>query len=192
MFGIYDGYEGMINGKIKRLNSKDVGNMNQRGRTILKTARSAGFRTPEGHMRAAGQLAAGGIDALVVIGGDGSFTGAGLLVQEHGIPVAGIPGTIDKDLFGTDCTVRYDTAMNTAVEAIDKIRDTATAHDRLFFVEVMGRDAGFIALRSDIASGAGAILVPELKTDLEELEKYVNEVYDPQHSSGDRCCCRRG
>ncbi|WP_298612204.1 6-phosphofructokinase [uncultured Odoribacter sp.] len=184
MFGIYDGYEGMINGKIKRLNSKDVSNIIQRGGTILKTARSAGFRMPEGRMRAAGQLAARGIDALVVIGGDGSFTGAGLLVQEHGIPVVGIPGTIDNDLFGTDCTIGYDTAVNTAVEAIDKIRDTATAHNRLFFVEVMGRDAGFIALRSGIASGAGAILVPELKTDLEELEKYVNEVYDPQHSSG--------
>lgn len=135
-------------------------------------------------MKAVGQLAAFEIDGLVVIGGDGSFTGAGLLVQEYDIPVVGIPGTIDNDLFGTDYTIGYDTAVNTAICAIDKIRDTASAHNRLFFVEVMGRDAGFIALRSGIASGAEVILVPELKNDIEELQQYVNEEYDPNHSSG--------
>lgn len=184
MFGIYDGYQGLINGNIKRLRSPDVSNIIQRGGTILKTARSVEFRSPQGRMKAVGQLAARDIDALVVIGGDGSFTGAGLLVQEHDIPVVGIPGTIDNDLFGTDYTIGYDTAVNTAVKAIDKIRDTACAHNRLFFVEVMGRDAGFIALRSGIASGAEAILVPELRNDIKELKKYVDEEYDPQHSSG--------
>lgn len=184
VFGIYGGYQGLINGNIKRLQSADVSNIIQRGGTILKTARSAEFRTPEGRVKAAGQLAAYGIDALVVVGGDGSFTGAGLLINEHGIPVVGIPGTIDNDLYGTDYTIGYDTAVNTAIQAIDKIRDTASAHNRLFFVEVMGRDAGFIALRSGIASGAEAILIPELKTDSEDLERYVNEEYDPQHSAG--------
>lgn len=184
MFGIYDGYQGLINGNIELLRSSDVSNIIQRGGTILKTARSVEFRSPQGRMKAAGQLAARDIDALVVIGGDGSFTGAGLLVQEHDIPVVGIPGTIDNDLFGTDYTIGYDTAVNTAVKAIDKIRDTACAHNRLFFVEVMGRDAGFIALRSGIASGAEAILVPELRNDVKELKEYVDEEYDPQHSSG--------
>lgn len=184
VYGIYGGYQGLINGDIKRLYSADVSNIIQRGGTILKTARSAEFRTLGGRMKAAGQLAANGIDALVVIGGDGSFTGAGLLLKEHDIPVVGIPGTIDNDLYGTDYTIGYDTAVNTAIQAIDKIRDTANAHNRLFFVEVMGRDAGFIALRSGIASGAEAILIPELKTDIEDLEHYVNEEYDSQHSAG--------
>lgn len=184
VYGIYGGYQGLINGDIERLYSADVSNIIQRGGTILKTARSAEFRTLGGRMKAAGQLAANGIDALVVIGGDGSFTGAGLLLKEHDIPVVGIPGTIDNDLYGTDYTIGYDTAVNTAIQAIDKIRDTANAHNRLFFVEVMGRDAGFIALRSGIASGAEAILIPELKTDIEDLEHYVNEEYDSQHSAG--------
>lgn len=184
VYGIHGGYQGLIQGNIQRLSSSDVSNILQRGGTILKTARSAEFRTPEGRMKAAGQLAVRGIDALVVIGGDGSFTGAGLLVQEHDIPVVGIPGTIDNDLFGTDYTIGYDTAVNTAVRAIDKIWDTASAHNRLFFVEVMGRDAGFIALRSGIASGAEAVLVPELKGDCEELERYVDERYDPKCSCG--------
>lgn len=184
VYGIYGGYQGLINGDIKRLYSADVSNIIQRGGTILKTARSAEFRTRDGRMKAAGQLAVNGIDALVVIGGDGSFTGAGFLLREHDIPVVGIPGTIDNDLYGTDYTIGYDTAVNTAIEAIDKIRDTANAHNRLFFVEVMGRDAGFIALRSGIASGAEAILIPELKTDIEDLEHYVNEEYDSQHSAG--------
>ena len=184
VFGISGGYQGLIDGQIRRLKSSDVSNIIQRGGTILKTARSAEFRTPAGRMKAVGQLAAFEIDSLVVIGGDGSFTGAGLLVQEYDIPVVGIPGTIDNDLFGTDYTIGYDTAVNTAICAIDKIRDTASAHNRLFFVEVMGRDAGFIALRSGIASGAEVILVPELKNDIEELQQYVNEEYDPNHSSG--------
>ena len=184
VFGISGGYQGLIDGQIRRLKSSDVSNIIQRGGTILKTARSAEFRTPAGRMKAVGQLAAFEIDGLVVIGGDGSFTGAGLLVQEYDIPVVGIPGTIDNDLFGTDYTIGYDTAVNTAICAIDKIRDTASAHNRLFFVEVMGRDAGFIALRSGIASGAEVILVPELKNDIEELQQYVNEEYDPNHSRG--------
>lgn len=184
VFGIYDGYQGLIHGNIKRMHSSDVSNILQRGGTILKTARSAEFRTKEGRIKAADQLAAHNIDALVVIGGDGTFTGAASLEKEQDIPVVGIPGTIDNDLYGTDYTIGYDTAVNTAVKAIDKIRDTACAHNRLFFVEVMGRDAGFIALRSGLASGAEAILIPELKTDTEDLERYVNEEYDPQCSCG--------
>lgn len=184
MYGIYGGYQGLIRGDIKRLSSADVSNIIQRGGTILRTARSAEFRTPEGRMKAVGQLAVWGIDALVVIGGDGSFTGASVLMKEYDFPAVGIPGTIDNDLYGTDYTIGYDTSVNTAVEAIDKIRDTASAHNRLFFVEVMGRDAGFLALRTGIASGAEAILVPELKTDKEELERYLAEEYDPACSCG--------
>lgn len=184
VYGIFGGYQGLIEGNMKRLRSSDVSNIIQRGGTILKTARSKEFRTEEGRTKAAEQLKTREIDALVVIGGDGTFTGAGYLVAEHNIPVVGIPGTIDNDLFGTDYTIGYDTAVNTAIRAIDKIRDTASAHNRLFFVEVMGRDAGFIALRSGLGSGAEAILVPELKSDMEELERYVNEEYNPRRSSG--------
>ena len=136
-YGIFGGYQGLIEGDIKRLKSNDVSNIIQRGGTILKSARSMEFRTPEGRTKAAQMLAEHKIDALVVIGGDGSFTGAKLLIQEHDIPVVGIPGTIDNDLYGTDSTIGYDTAVNTAVEAVDKIKDTASAHNRLFFVEVM-------------------------------------------------------
>ncbi len=173
----------MINGDIKRLKSTAVSNIVQRGGTILKSARSAEFRTEEGRVKAAAKLKEHQIDALVVIGGDGSFTGARLLVQEHDIPVVGIPGTIDNDLFGTDSTIGYDTAVNTAVEAVDKIKDTASAHNRLFFVEVMGRDAGFIALRTAIATGAEAVLVPEIDTDIVDLETFLCKDYDPATSS---------
>lgn len=183
-YGIYGGYEGLINGNIKRLKTHDVSNIIQRGGTILKSARSAEFRTPEGRTKAAQVLRENKIDALVVIGGDGSFTGARLLVQEHDVPVVGIPGTIDNDLYGTDSTIGYDTAVNTAVEAVDKIKDTASAHNRLFFVEVMGRDVGFIALRVAIATGAEAVLVPEVETDLTDLEHFIEKDYDPGKSSG--------
>lgn len=183
-YGVYGGYQGLINGDIKRLKSKDVSNIIQRGGTILKSARSAEFRTPEGRTKAAQVLQEHKIDALVVIGGDGSFTGARLLIQEHNIPIVGIPGTIDNDLYGTDSTIGYDTAVNTAVEAVDKIKDTASAHNRLFFVEVMGRDAGFIALRTAIATGAEAVLVPEVETDLTDLEHFIEKDYDPTNSSG--------
>ena len=183
-YGVYGGYQGLIEGDIKRLKSSDVSNIIQRGGTILKSARSAEFRTPEGRAKAAQILAEYQIDALVVIGGDGSFTGAKLLVQEHDIPVIGIPGTIDNDLYGTDSTIGYDTAVNTAIEAVDKIKDTASAHNRLFFVEVMGRDAGFIALRTAIATGAEGVLVPEVETDLQDLESFIEKDYNPKNSSG--------
>lgn len=183
-YGIYEGYEGLINGDIKRLKSHDVSNIIQRGGTILKSARSEEFRTPEGRTKAAQMLEKFGIDALVVIGGDGSFTGARLLIQEHDVPIVGVPGTIDNDLFGTNSTIGYDTAVNTAMSAVDKIKDTASAHNRLFFVEVMGRDAGFIALRTAIATGAEAVLVPEIDTDVKYLENFLTKEYDPKKSSG--------
>lgn len=183
-YGIYDGYQGLIEGDVRRLKSRDVSNIIQRGGTILKSARSPEFRTVEGRAKAAAVLAEYKIDALVVIGGDGSFTGARLLVQEHDIPVVGVPGTIDNDLFGTDSTIGYDTAVSTAVEAVDKIKDTASAHNRLFFVEVMGRDVGFIALRTAIATGAEAVLVPEVETDMVDLEHFLEKDYNPKNSSG--------
>lgn len=183
-YGIYDGYEGLIRGNIVRMHSHDVSNIIQRGGTILKTARSEEFRTPEGRVKAFAKLQEFGIDGLVVIGGDGTFNGARLFGQEHNIPIVGVPGTIDNDLYGTDYTIGYDTAVNTVVEAVDKIRDTASAHNRLFFIEVMGRDAGFIALRSAIATGAEAVLVPEIETDLEKLESYLENDYKPHKSSG--------
>jgi len=169
MFGIYRGYTGMIENDIKPMDSRSVANIIQRGGTILKTARCAEFRTPEGRKIGYDNLTALGINGLVVIGGDGSFKGAQTFSNEFDIPCIGIPGTIDKDIAGTDFTIGFDTAVNTAVEAIDKIRDTADAHDRLFIVEVMGRDAGYIALHSGIATGAENILVPESETDIEDL-----------------------
>ncbi|MEY2705000.1 MAG: hypothetical protein RL407_1062 [Bacteroidota bacterium] len=169
MYGIYRGYEGMIQNDIKKLDSKHITQILERGGTFLKSARSAEFRTPEGRRKAYDNLVSHGIDALVVIGGDGSLTGAHLFYEEYGIPSVGLPGTIDNDLSGTDLTIGFDTACNTAIEAIDKIRDTATSHDRLFFVEVMGRDAGFIAINAGIGSAAAAILIPERKTSIENL-----------------------
>lgn len=169
MIGIRRGYAGMIEGDFLEMNSASVSNIVQRGGTILKSARSKAFRTPEGRQQAFEQLKKAGIDALVAIGGDGTYAGARAFHQEHGVHVVGCPGTIDNDLFGTDFTIGYDTALNTAVEAIDKIRDTAASHDRLFFVEVMGRDAGFIALNAGIAGGAEAVLIPETKTDIDQL-----------------------
>jgi 6-phosphofructokinase 1 len=153
--------------------SKDVSNIIQRGGTILGTARSEEFRTVEGRRKAYGNLVGAGINACIVIGGDGSFQGAGIFSKEYDIPFVGVPGTIDNDLFGTDYTIGYDTALNTVVEAVDRIRDTASAHDRMFFIEVMGRGAGFIALHSGIACGAEAILIPEVDGQEESLHDYL-------------------
>lgn len=175
VYGIYRGYEGMMIDDIKKLETKNVAYILERGGTFLRSARSVGFRTPEGRQKAYNNLQKHGIDALVVIGGDGSLTGAHLLFEEHGLPSIGIPGTIDNDLSGTDSTIGFDTACNTAVQAIDKIRDTASSHDRLFFVEVMGRDAGFIAINAGIGSGAAAILIPEEKMPVESLIKRLNK-----------------
>ncbi|GIV35827.1 MAG: ATP-dependent 6-phosphofructokinase [Cyclobacteriaceae bacterium] len=169
VYGIMRGYEGMIEGDIVKLGARSVGNIIQRGGTILKSARSQHFRTPEGRKQAFEQLKKHGIDALVAIGGDGTFTGLHLLHQEFNLPVVCIPGTIDNDIAGTDYTIGYDTATNTAVEAIDKIRDTALSHNRLFFVEVMGRHSGYIAINSGIAGGAGAIIIPEDGMSFEDL-----------------------
>lgn len=160
-FGIRGGYEGMIKGDLKRLEPRNVGNIIHRGGTFLKTSRSEKFRTKEGRLQAYESLKANDIDALVAIGGNGTFTGANIFSKEFDIPAIGIPGTIDNDLFGTDYTIGYDTAINTAVEAVDKIRDTADSHNRVFFVEVMGRNAGFIALDTGIGSGSSAVLIPE-------------------------------
>lgn len=168
-YGIMRGYEGMIEGDLVKLGARSVGNILQRGGTILKSARSAEFRTPEGRKKAFEKLTKDGINALVAIGGDGTFTGLHKFYQEFGIPSICIPGTIDNDLSGTDYTIGYDTATNTAVEAIDKIRDTALSHNRLFFVEVMGRNSGYIAMNSGIAGGAGAIIIPEENISFEDL-----------------------
>lgn len=167
--GIYRGYDGMISGDIKELNSRSVSNIIQRGGTILKTARSAEFRTPEGRKKAYDNLVLHGIDAVVAIGGDGTFRGAEVFSSEYAIPFIGLPGTIDNDLNGTDFTIGYDTAVNTAVTAIDKIRDTASSHSRLFFIEVMGRHSGQIAVRSSIGSGAEATMIPEEPMSVDEL-----------------------
>lgn len=171
VFGIVKGYSGLIDGDIIPLTSPDVGNIIHRGGTILKTARSKRFLTKEGRKQAYEHLKRFEIDAIVAIGGDGTFKGASVFSSEFDIPFIGLPGTIDNDLSGTDFTIGYDTAVNTAMQAIDKIRDTAASHERLFFVEVMGRDAGFLALRSGIAAGAEDILIPEIKTDLNELSE---------------------
>lgn len=167
--GIYRGYDGMISGEFHPMERKSVANIIQRGGTILKTARSEEFRTPEGRKIAYEQLKKHKVDALVAIGGDGTFTGANIFYDEFKVPVIGLPGTIDNDLIGTDFTIGYDTAINTVIDAVDKIRDTAESHDRLFIVEVMGRDSGLIALRSGIGTGAEAILIPETKTDIKAL-----------------------
>jgi len=175
VFGIMRGYSGIIDNDIVPMHSRSVANIIQRGGTILKTARCKEFFTPEGRQKAYNNLKKLGIDGLVIIGGDGSFRGADIFSREYDIPCIGLPGTIDKDIAGTDFTIGFDTAVNTAVEAIDKIRDTADAHDRLFIIEVMGRDAGYIALHSGIATGAEHILIPERKTDIEELVASLQE-----------------
>ncbi len=172
---IYRGYQGMIEGDMQPMTARSVNNIINKGGTILKSARSDDFRTPEGRKKAYENLKEQGVEGLVVIGGDGSFTGAVVFNKEYGFPVIGIPGTIDNDIYGTSHTLGYDTALNTAIDAIDKIRDTASSHNRLFFVEVMGRDAGFIALNAGVGAGAEEILIPEedlgLDRMLESLKK---------------------
>ncbi len=183
VMGIYRGYEGLINGEIKEFTSESVSNTVQRGGTILKTARSKEFMTEEGLKKAYDNLQAFGIDALIVIGGNGSLTGAQRLAREFDYPVIGLPGTIDNDLYGTDSTIGYDTALNTIVDCVDKIRDTATSHDRIFFVEVMGRDAGFLAQNSAIAAGAEAAIIPEDQTDVDQLEQFISRGFRKSKNS---------
>lgn len=173
VFGIYRGYDGLIHGDLKEFTTESVSNIIQRGGTILKTARSDEFLTPEGRAKAAANLRKFNIDALVVIGGNGSLSGAQQLAREYDIPVIGLPGTIDNDLYGTDSTIGYDTALNTIVECVDKIRDTANSHNRIFFVEVMGRDAGFLTQNSAIAAGAEAAIIPESETDIDQLAAFI-------------------
>ena len=175
--GVYRGYQGMIENDIEELGPRSVANIIQRGGTVLRTARSRAFMTPEGRAKAADNLRKHGIEGLVVIGGDGSFRGAALLHEEHGFPVVGIAGTIDNDVYGTDVSIGFNTAMNIALDAIDRLRDTAASHDRLFLIEVMGRRAGHIALNVGVAGGAEAILLPEVEVDVPAL---VNMVIDAQ------------
>ncbi len=173
VFGIHCGYQGLIDGKVVPLGPRDVGGIINRGGTILHTARCKEFFEPEGRVKAAATLKEYGIEGLVVIGGDGSYRGAMKLHEEHGIRCIGLPGTIDNDIGGTDFTIGYDTALNIAVEAIDRVRDTAESHDRLFFVEVMGRHSGYLSMMSGIAGGAEDILVPEAPTDIEHLISHL-------------------
>lgn len=181
--GIYRGYKGLITGEIQEFKTQNVSNIIQLGGTILKTARCAEFKTPEGRKIAHETMMREGIDALIVIGGDGSLTGARLLAQEFDVPCIGLPGTIDNDLYGTDTTIGYDTALNTILDAVDKIRDTATSHERLFFVEVMGRDAGFLALNGAIAAGAEAAIIPEFNTEVDQLEEFIKNGFRKSKSS---------
>lgn len=183
VFAIYRGYEGLVNGEIKEFTSESVSNTIQRGGTILKTARSDSFRTPEGRQKAYDTMQSFGIDALVVIGGNGSLAGAQQFAKEFDVPCIGLPGTIDNDLYGTDSTIGYDTALNTIVDCVDKIRDTANSHDRIFFVEVMGRDAGFLAQNSAIASGAEAAIIPEDKTKIDQLEQFISRGFRKSKNS---------
>jgi 6-phosphofructokinase 1 len=170
---IYRGYKGLITGEIIEFQTQNVSNIIQQGGTILKTARCMEFMTVEGRKQAYDTMKKEEIDALVVIGGDGTFTGARIFAQEFNVPIVGLPGTIDNDLYGTDSTIGYDTALNTIIEAVDKIRDTASSHERLFFIEVMGRDAGFLALNSALASGAEAAIIPERETKVDQLEELI-------------------
>lgn len=183
IFGIYRGYEGMIDGEVEELFSSSVSNIIHRGGTILKTARSARFMTEEGMKKAYETLRRHEIDCVIALGGDGTFRGALDFSRRYKTTFIGIPCTIDNDLYGTDYTIGFDTAINTAMQAIDKIRDTAAAHDRLFFVEVMGRDAGFIAMRSGIATGAEAILIPEDKLSINQLIDLLRRGWQRQKSS---------
>lgn len=180
---IYRGYKGLITGEIKEFQTQDVSNIIQQGGTILKSARCSEFKTKEGRALAYETIQREGIDALIVIGGDGTFTGARAFAQEFNMPIIGIPGTIDNDLWGTDSTIGYDTALNTIMECIDKIRDTATSHERLFFVEVMGRDAGFLALNSAIASGSEAAIIPEKETSVAQLDELISNGFRKSKNS---------
>ena len=181
--GIYRGYRGLIKGEIVEFKTQNVSNFIQAGGTILKTARCKEFQTPEGRQLAYETMKKEGIDALVVIGGDGSLTGARVFATEFNIPVVGLPGTIDNDLYGTDRTIGYDTALNTIMECVDKIRDTATSHERLFFIEVMGRDAGFLALNGAIATGAEAAIIPEISTEVDQLSELISQGFRKSKNS---------
>lgn len=172
--GIMRGYRGLVSGEVVEFKTQNVSNIIQQGGTILKTARCAEFATPEGRKVAYDTMVREKIDALVVIGGDGSLTGARIFASEYDIPVVGLPGTIDNDLFGTDTTIGYDTALNTIMEAVDKIRDTASSHERLFFIEVMGRNAGFLALNGAIATGSEAAIIPEIATEVDQLAQLID------------------
>ena len=172
--GIMRGYHGLVTNEIVEFRSQSVSNIIQQGGTILKTARSKEFRTPEGRKLAYENMKAAGIDALVVIGGDGSLSGAQIFASEYDIPIVGLPGTIDNDLDVTDETIGYDTALNTIVDAVDKLRDTATSHERLFFVEVMGNTAGYLSLNGAIASGAEAAIIPERETEVDQLAELIH------------------
>ena len=183
VMGIYRGYEGLINDDIHEMTSQSVSSTIQRGGTILKTARSQEFMTPEGRQKAYDNMQKHGIDALIVIGGNGSLAGAQVFAQEFDVPCIGLPGTIDNDLYGTDSTIGYDTALNTIVECVDKIRDTATSHNRIFFIEVMGRDAGFLAQNSAIAAGAEAAIIPEDSTDIDQLEQFISRGFRKSKNS---------
>ena len=180
---IYRGYKGLITGEIKEFQTQNVSNIIQQGGTILKTARCMEFHTIEGRKLAFETMKKEEIDALVVIGGDGTFTGARIFAQEFNVPIVGLPGTIDNDLYGTDSTIGYDTALNTIIEAVDKIRDTASSHERLFFIEVMGRDAGFLALNSALASGAEAAIIPERETKVDQLEELIKNGFRKSKNS---------
>ena len=173
VIGVMRGYQGLIDKEFVKFTSSSVSNTIQRGGTILKTARSKEFMTVEGRKKAYENMVEAGMDALVVIGGNGSLTGAQLFAREYDLPIIGLPGTIDNDLYGTDSTIGYDSALNTIVECVDKIRDTANSHDRIFFIEVMGRDAGFLAQNSAIASGAEAAIIPESATDVDQLAEFI-------------------
>jgi len=175
VFGVRRGYDGLVNGEIIPMDAKSVANIIQRGGTILKTARSEAFKTIEGRKQAYENLRSHGIDAMVVIGGDGTFTGASKFIEEFDFPIIGLPGTIDNDVAGTIFTIGYDTAINTVIQAVDKIRDTAESHDRLFVIEVMGRDSGLIAVRSGISTGAEAVLVPEFEVDYDAIMKRLDK-----------------
>ena len=181
--GIYRGYKGLISSEIEKFETQHVSNIIQRGGTVLKTARCEQFKTDEGRKQAYETLCREKIDALIVIGGDGSLTGARTLAQEYNFPIVGLPGTIDNDLYGTDITIGYDTALNTIVECVDKIRDTASSHDRLFFIEVMGRDAGFLALNGAIASGAEAAIIPEISLEKDQLAEMIENGFRKSKNS---------
>ena len=181
--GIMRGYKGLITDEIIPFQTQNVSNIIQQGGTILKTARCEEFRTPEGRKIAYDNIIKHGISALVVIGGDGSLTGARIFASEYNFPIVGVPGTIDNDLFGTDTTIGYDTALNTIVESVDKIRDTATSHERIFFIEVMGREAGFLALNGAIASGAEAAIIPEIATEVDQLGEFIQQGFRKSKNS---------
>jgi 6-phosphofructokinase 1 len=183
VMAIYHGYKGLLTGEIMEFKTQNVSNIIQQGGTILKTARCEEFKTVEGRKLAYEILMSENIDALVVIGGDGSMTGARIFASEYNYPIVGLPGTIDNDIWGTDSTIGYDTALNTIIEAVDKIRDTATSHERLFFIEVMGRDAGFLALNGALASGAEAAIIPEIATEVDQLEALIEHGFRKSKNS---------